>query len=147
MHLRSTADIVLTGVVTDNTANHPHRVWERRDARTDTGPGAENEAPVTRTAIALRALGICTITAAMATGAISPTFGAASPGRVRNVTQDTSGRSLIRMVERAEDADQLRVQGTCRAGLSITKNLEISGVPDRATLTGLDRSRVLEIRR
>ena len=40
-------------------------------------------------------------------------LGAGPTCRVRNVTQDTTGSSLIRMVGRAVDGDELRVRGTC----------------------------------
>jgi hypothetical protein len=72
--------------------------------------------------------------------------GATPPCRVRNLAQDTFGRSLIRMTEKAEDGDRLRVRGTCPGTVVIHKDLTIVGV-DNATLTGRGRTRVVRVKR
>jgi hypothetical protein len=58
------------------------------------------------------------------------------PCRVRNVTQDTRGRSLIRMIEKAKDGDRLRVGGSCSGEVVVDVDLTITGAGDGATLTG-----------
>ena len=64
--------------------------------------------------------------------AAPPATSAANPGpcRVRNVTQHTSGQSLARMVERAEDGDRLRVRGSCSGGVTIGNDITLIGVDD-----------------
>jgi hypothetical protein len=73
--------------------------------------------------------------------------GASAPCRVRNVTQDTSGRSLIRMVERAHDGDRLRVRGTCPGRVIIDVDIDIRGVGERPTVTGRSKGTVMEVKR
>jgi hypothetical protein len=68
--------------------------------------------------------------------AVPAAHGATPPCRVRNVTQDTAGRSLIRMVRRAADGDRLRVRGTCKGEVVIRRDITIEGVGDRPIITG-----------
>lgn len=52
--------------------------------------------------------------------------------RVRNVTQDTAGRSFARLVGAAQDGDRLTVRGTCLARrVRIHVDITIRGVGDR----------------
>lgn len=69
----------------------------------------------------------------------------AAPCRVRNVTQDTSGRSLIGMVGAAEDGDRLRVRGSCPGEVVIDVDIVIRGV-DGARLAGRRQGRVVLVR-
>jgi hypothetical protein len=77
-------------------------------------------------------------------GSASP-VGAASDCRVRNVTQDSYGHSLIRMADRARDGDRLWVKGTCPGEVIIRADIVIRGVGERPTLMGRDRWRVVRI--
>jgi nitrous oxidase accessory protein NosD len=86
----------------------------------------------------------CLVLTAFAPGA---TLAAVASCRVRNVTQETRGRSLIHMVENADDGDRLRVRGTCRGPIVIESDIKIRGVGERPTLTGVWHSRVVKIRR
>jgi nitrous oxidase accessory protein NosD len=72
---------------------------------------------------------------------------ATSPCRVRNLTQDTYGRSLIRMVERAKDGDRLRVRGTCRGEVIVRHDITIRGMGPSPTLTGRGETRVVRVKR
>ena len=71
-----------------------------------------------------------------------------SPCWVRNVTQDTHGRSFAAMVAATVDGDRLRVKGSCLARqVSISTDVVISGVGDgRAVLDAGGRGRVLGVR-
>lgn len=66
---------------------------------------------------------------------------------VRNVTQDTAGRSFARMVDAARDGDRLTVRGVCTSrGVVIAANLVLRGVgEDRAVLTARGEGRVLRV--
>lgn len=60
-----------------------------------------------------RGLGLGLLTAGVLVGTLTvdsgtSVLGAGPPCRVRNVSQETFGRSLIRMVEHARDDDRLR---------------------------------------
>jgi hypothetical protein len=67
--------------------------------------------------------------------------------RVRNVTQDTGGRSFAKVVVAAHDGDRLRVRGVCTSrDVRIDVDLSIRGVGhDRAVLTGTGDTRVLRV--
>jgi hypothetical protein len=92
------------------------------------------------TAVALvLAAGLMAVTAPVA-------LGTTSSCRVRNVTQDTSGRSLIRMVGTATDGDQLTVRGTCAGQIIIGADIGILGRGDAPTLVGR-RDRVVKVKR
>jgi hypothetical protein len=67
--------------------------------------------------------------------------------RVRNLTQGTEGGVLAPMIGQARDGDRLRVRGTCDAGVTIDKDIVISGMGVGATLTGNGRTRVLSVQR
>jgi hypothetical protein len=67
--------------------------------------------------------------------------------RVRNVNQDTHGRSFRRMVAAAHRGDLLRVRGTCSGGVTIRQDLRIRGEGDVPTLTGRGRYRVILVGR
>jgi hypothetical protein len=89
---------------------------------------------------------IVVITAAGLAGLVAPTTTAAPAScRVRNVTQDAAGSSLIRMVERAVDGDRLRVRGTCPGTIVIGSDIVIRGVGVMPTLTGMGERRVVRI--
>ena len=85
-----------------------------------------------------RIVGLSLLLAAALTVAAPPPTSAAerTTCRVHNVTQDMSGRSLIRMVEKADDGDRLRVRGTCPGPVVIDADLVIQGVGDHATVAG-----------
>jgi predicted outer membrane repeat protein len=73
---------------------------------------------------------------------------AATPGcRVRNVTQETSGASLVRIVRSARDGDRIRIRGTCRGEIVIGADITIEGRGASPTLTGRDQTRVVKVRR
>ncbi len=80
----------------------------------------------------------------------APTSLAASgsaPCLVRNVTQDSQGRSFKAMVGAAHNGDRLRVHGMCRArGVVLDKHVLIRGA-DGATLDAGGHGRVLRVRR
>jgi predicted outer membrane repeat protein len=76
----------------------------------------------------------------------SPVAQATDPCRIRNLTQDSVGSSLKKMVRAARDGDRLWVRGTCVGDVVISKDLVIRGRGDRAVVTGLDRYRVFRIR-
>jgi predicted outer membrane repeat protein len=69
------------------------------------------------------------------------------PCRVRNVTQDTKGRSLIRMVEKAVDGDELLVRGTCPGRVRIESDIAIVGSGETPILTGHGRTLVIKVTR
>ena len=71
--------------------------------------------------------------------------GAASPCRVRNVDQGTSGGSLKALAAAANDGDRLRVRGVCRGEVVVTNDITISGVGDSPTVTGQGIRRVFRI--
>ena len=83
------------------------------------------------TATTVLAAVLVALTAPVAPGADQP-----SPCRVKNVSQDTSGRSIIHMVEKAKDGDRLRVRGTCPGQMVIDVDTVIRGVGAQPTLTG-----------
>jgi Right handed beta helix region len=93
-----------------------------------------------------RGVGVSLLCAAVLTVLAAPPARAAdpSPCRVRNVTQDTSGRSLIRMVNRAKDGDELRLRGTCRGPIVINDDVVLQGVGARPTVTGLDSMEIVD---
>jgi hypothetical protein len=66
----------------------------------------------------------------------SGALGAGAPCRVRNVTQDTRGHSLVRMVDRAKDGDRLRMRGTCPGRLRIHADIDLQGIGERPAITG-----------
>jgi hypothetical protein len=74
------------------------------------------------------------------------TLAASSECRVRNVSQDTTGRSLIRMVEKAKDGDLMRVRGTCAGEVVIRDDVVIEGRGKHPILTGRGRTRVVFVR-
>jgi hypothetical protein len=88
------------------------------------------------------ALGLALLMAAPAAHGATP-----APCRVRNVTQDDYGRSLIRMVERAVDGDRLRIHGACPGPIVIRRDIVIRGVGAGATLTGRWDGTVVEVKR
>ena len=81
----------------------------------------------------------------LAVGPVVTTKGAVPPCRIRNVTQEISGDSLIRMVKQARDGDRLHVRGTRSGEVVIRADIVVSGVGDRPTLTGRHRSRVVRV--
>lgn len=74
-------------------------------------------------------------------------LGATPLCQVRNVSQETSGRSLIRMVGKAHDGDRLRVRGACSGEVVIHVDILIRGAGHDATLTGRDETRALRVPR
>ena len=76
-----------------------------------------------------------------------PTTEAATSCRVRNVTQDTTGRSLKRMVRNSRDGDRLIMRGTCDGTVGIRANTVISGRGTRPTITGRGERRVVRVTR
>ena len=105
------------------------------------------EAGLVPRSLRVRRLGIPTLLLVAVVGATSPqaAVGAGPTCSVRNVTQDTSGRSLIDMVQRAVDGDELRVRGTCPGKVVIDVDLLIEGIGDAPTVTGRNRTRVFEV--
>jgi hypothetical protein len=77
------------------------------------------------------------------------TMAAASECRVRNVTQNAYGSSLVRMAARAEDGDALAVRGTCgrHATIVVDADITIEGRGRRPRLTGAGQHRVVETER
>jgi hypothetical protein len=97
--------------------------------------------PVRRWLVAVMALGLLPMVAVPVAQA-----GTSAPCRVWNVTQDTTGRSLVRMVERAVAGDRLHVRGTCVGGVVVAVDLSLVGMGAGATLSGDGRDRVLHVR-
>jgi hypothetical protein len=81
----------------------------------------------------LASLGVAVVTVLAAQPASA---GDPAPCRVRNVTQDTAGSSLARMVESARDGDRLRVRGTCPGKVVIEADVVIRGLGERPAITG-----------
>jgi hypothetical protein len=91
--------------------------------------------------VPMRAWLVALLTAVVSTALVSPVVQASGPCQVRNVTRDTTGSSLKKMVLAARDGDRLWLRGTCVGDIVIRKDLVIRGRGDRAVVTGLDRYR------
>ena len=98
------------------------------------------------TATLPKALTIAIVTAvAMLVSGADRGRGATLPGPQRHPRH--GGGSLIGLVAAAVDGDRLRVQGTCPGEIVIREGIVITGVGDRPTLTGRDRTRVVSVER
>jgi hypothetical protein len=92
------------------------------------------------------AIGAGLLAGSLATTIALPVAGA-DACRVRNITEHTSGGSLIRMVGKARDGDRLWVRGTCEGPIVIRSDITIRGLGERPTLTGREEHRVVRIAR
>ena len=72
---------------------------------------------------------------------------AAAPCRVRNLTQDTRGSSLKRMVERTRNGDKLIMRGTCAGLVRIRTDIVIEGKGKAPAITGRGKTRVVWVKR
>jgi hypothetical protein len=96
--------------------------------------------------IARRLAAMTTVSLLLAAhAAFAQTALSADPCRVRNVTQETTGDSLKRMVRRADDGDRLRVRGGCHGPVVIAEDIVIRGMGSAATVSATDREVVMAI--
>ena len=136
----------------DRSRSHP-RGGITTACRYDPRWGAEEgfvktpEAGLVPGSFRVRWFGIPALLLVAVVGATSPqaALGAGPACGVRNVSQDTTGSSLIRMVSKAVDGDKLRVRGTCPGQIVVQVDIRIVGAGEGASLTGRDRVPVLVV--
>ena len=71
---------------------------------------------------------------------------AAAPCKVTNLTQDTKGRSLKRMVQRSRDGDKLILRGTCPGTVVIRTDITIQGKGKVPAISGQGKRRAVTIK-